>query len=966
MDYDYMSFHREKDVHNKCYGGRLWCIKDICGIICAILTWLLIIYAEFVVMAVILIPTINTLYSSLNTAIFQSLTFLAFASHLRTMFTDPGAVMKGNATKEMIEQMGFRDGQVIFKCPKCCSIKPDRAHHCSVCQRCVRKMDHHCPWVNNCVGENNQKYFVLFTFYIAAMSLHSLFLCIQQFTTCIRQEWKECSTFSPPATVVLLLFLAFEALLFAIFTAVMLGTQLQAIWNDETGIEQLKKEEASFRFCRPRGCSWSSGWGRLAVARSLNVCASRGNVCLHTVVYDRQSGFHFCYDHVRASGLFVLISLVLNGTAYDPNDKSLKDILLPEGQFEAFYLKGSQEEEQNAVRPPHLHGSFHQYKNPALVCAALISTFLGAEAVRSKRQPQPKNHLPLPKPENGTNPDDVTFTTSQPETPRPKTIYGQQRIHSNVPSSNKRILKVRTDRATPSRSSGEKGNRRRRQLQHTGGKTSASHVGQSYDVSENYIENQQIETVQGPAEAFDEGVVRIEPVYRVTKNRNIFDSIVDVIRKIVDPPKALGPFVGPFHFPGIGDKVYIRLLEPLNSNHLVIRLVSHLPVTEIESTFDKNILPSSEIIEHSEVPTIGHDSLLLSNEGLGSIGSYEHHGDVHSISSDSSLSSSNNVAQVSKPLGTYGHTAGYPTENHSVRTYKLNFKHGNIHGIQKVKHHKNNPFLASSLRHGHVNSASRLKLADPANKTQINQYLSSGFQDPFDHAYPFYSSLNESNKEHSKLLTVDFQQLQTPSNLSIPEYVTYNDPISLIEKSPTSVSQESDGNGPKYSIEFASKNMRYLNLDGSVEPADKNTEDEGFKPMELDAVYSKVPRSVDYHWKAVERTNVQGREKVEPSTSEQNHGGLQERSDSNSDAFLETSRKSSGDWVNYLRGTAANKRAVQSTREQRSRCCSQEKMDNKTARFSFDDQPRNQSRMNDSTISVESTWRDGTTNSPIP
>lgn len=66
------------------------------------------------------------------------------------------------------------------------------------------------------------------------MSLQSLFLCIQQFTTCVRQEWKECSTFNPPATVVLLLFLAFEALLFAIFTAVMLGTQLQAIWNDET------------------------------------------------------------------------------------------------------------------------------------------------------------------------------------------------------------------------------------------------------------------------------------------------------------------------------------------------------------------------------------------------------------------------------------------------------------------------------------------------------------------------------------------------------------------------------------------------------------------------------------------------------------------------------------------------------------------------------------------------------------
>ena len=34
----------------------------------------------------------------------------------------------------------------IRYCDKCQAIKPDRSHHCSVCQECILKMDHHCPW----------------------------------------------------------------------------------------------------------------------------------------------------------------------------------------------------------------------------------------------------------------------------------------------------------------------------------------------------------------------------------------------------------------------------------------------------------------------------------------------------------------------------------------------------------------------------------------------------------------------------------------------------------------------------------------------------------------------------------------------------------------------------------------------------------------------------------------------------
>lgn len=89
MQYDYTDFRKEIDMHNKCCGGLFWCIRDICGIICAILTWLLILYAEFVVMSVILIPSPYLAYSIINMIIFQVCAFLAFASHLRTMFTDP-------------------------------------------------------------------------------------------------------------------------------------------------------------------------------------------------------------------------------------------------------------------------------------------------------------------------------------------------------------------------------------------------------------------------------------------------------------------------------------------------------------------------------------------------------------------------------------------------------------------------------------------------------------------------------------------------------------------------------------------------------------------------------------------------------------------------------------------------------------------------------------------------------------
>lgn len=47
-------------------------------------------------------------------------------------------------------------------CTACNIEQPLRSKHCRNCGRCVSTYDHHCPWLGNCIGERNRKYFYFY------------------------------------------------------------------------------------------------------------------------------------------------------------------------------------------------------------------------------------------------------------------------------------------------------------------------------------------------------------------------------------------------------------------------------------------------------------------------------------------------------------------------------------------------------------------------------------------------------------------------------------------------------------------------------------------------------------------------------------------------------------------------------------------------------------------------------------
>jgi len=250
-----------------------WLNLDCCGLVCACMTYGLHLYGIYAVCLILIPPWMSTVTDDgvrhltfmghFNRLAFTVVAVLAIYAHFKAMTTDPGAVPpdaepldeaeanknsldleNGNSSSEHNQRQKPAPRKGRRLCRRCNAFKPQRAHHCSICRRCIIKMDHHCPWVNNCVGIGNHKYFLLFVFYTCLSCVYSLTLVGVRFFDCmgrhghVRTQHMTC--LDRPTQLLNILGLFVEAILFGLFTSCMMIDQAGVVMTKMTHIDRLK------------------------------------------------------------------------------------------------------------------------------------------------------------------------------------------------------------------------------------------------------------------------------------------------------------------------------------------------------------------------------------------------------------------------------------------------------------------------------------------------------------------------------------------------------------------------------------------------------------------------------------------------------------------------------------------------------------------------------------------------------
>ena len=103
--------------------------------------------------------------------------------------SDPGYITPKNHSQQMAlypyDFMIYFPGQT---CRTCHLLKPARSKHCSICKRCISKLDHHCIFINNCVGYGNHHWFMLLLLSTAVLTTYATYIGVSLLSAEILKE----------------------------------------------------------------------------------------------------------------------------------------------------------------------------------------------------------------------------------------------------------------------------------------------------------------------------------------------------------------------------------------------------------------------------------------------------------------------------------------------------------------------------------------------------------------------------------------------------------------------------------------------------------------------------------------------------------------------------------------------------------------------------------------------------------
>jgi palmitoyltransferase len=111
----------------------------------------------------------------LDDSIYQVLSCLEIVFFVVVCLKNPGYIKK-NHEKMLLDLTKTIECYQI--CPECVVKRPPRSRHCQICNQCVEKFDHHCPWINNCIGGRNLGIFYCFLIVTLCFISYSAGLCV--------------------------------------------------------------------------------------------------------------------------------------------------------------------------------------------------------------------------------------------------------------------------------------------------------------------------------------------------------------------------------------------------------------------------------------------------------------------------------------------------------------------------------------------------------------------------------------------------------------------------------------------------------------------------------------------------------------------------------------------------------------------------------------------------------------------